>query len=405
MRSSILLSLPLLLLAGCAHGQSAPVVLPPAGNPLEEIAAADFPDRAATWITTGKVTLQGAANNPPGAVPQPAVAHLAGGKAGDLVLLRLKTARTPAGAQRKCLIRTVTDQDVLFSRFFDSPESDIDAWRETQFMALLDHDTPVTASIYNSTVAGIWPEAMEIFYWMQARPKDDIREPNDDDDPTTRTDAARAETIRPGRSYARSFYQSFTDPGDRDLEDWYRVTVPADRAYAIQATHAGYWAFGEMRVSIYDAAFEPVIEGHKLPLTVNSTPGAASTWFIQITMLDPGLTPISDTHPNVGFLEYYLEVSDAGPVAPDFQAHVVTTAPTVDPAAIALTSIDNRLVLAWSLPGESGTHLAVSAGPDPTAPTDWDFYTCNGFQPGTTARFLTVADHLHLVGNTANFLR
>jgi len=352
--SSRLLGLLLLagvLLTGC-----------PAKDPVapgEEFASetpfASDPTRSGEAIIQGSVTLQGATTTDTAAYTAPFIATLPG-KSGEIALVALGTDQldTP-GSGNRVLYTLKAGTSTLLSKAYVA-----DTTPDHQPILLLTND-PLKLTLYNSELANstLHSKRMRWQGSIQTVRKEDIDEPNDDENQATRTDRTLGAALAESTPIDRSFYRR-TAVTAEDIEDWYTINVNAGQAYVVDFTNQnGVWSTFTFVLRVVDNAGNTVafFSNHKTAglRQLSFVPTTTGTYYLQVAA-----SPSTRKGSSVYYAPYQLQYR---PVA----APQVTSVTLQD----AVTPVGTTFQIAATVEGEVTSY-------------NWDLG--NGFRPMTDTR-------------------
>jgi len=147
---------------------------------------------------------------------------------------------------------------------------------------------PLQLSLYNSelTNSPIYAQRMRWSGSIQTVRKEDIDEPNDDDNQTTRTDRTLGSPLTLGTQIDRSFYRRSTGTAE-DLEDWYSFSGTVGRTYTMDFTNQnGVWSVFTFVARLIDSDGNTItyFSGHKTAGTrqLIFTADATETYYVQV---------------------------------------------------------------------------------------------------------------------------
>jgi len=266
------------LLTGCPS--DAPVA--PGEEFASETPFASDPTRSGEAIIQGSVTLQGATTTDTAAYAAPFIATLPG-KSGEIALVALGTDQldTP-GFGNRVLYTLKAGTSTLLSKAYVA-----DSTPDHQPIMLLTND-PLKLTLYNSELANstLHSKRMRWQGSIQTVRKEDIDEPNDDENQATRTDRTLGAALAESTPIDRSFYRR-TAVTAEDIEDWYTINVNAGQAYVVDFTNQnGVWSTFTFVLRVVDGAGNTVafFSNHKTAglRQLSFVPTTTGTYYLQV---------------------------------------------------------------------------------------------------------------------------
>ena len=268
--------------------------------------------RTAAGFMGGARTLKGAVNTNANWADSPFSRYL-NASADDIMLLKVKNSAFPSASQtsRARFTGSAGHQGYL------NVSSD-NTWVSVPL--LMDEDQTFELRMFNSTVdwGAIHDEATVWHYWMVNLPKDDVAEPNDNENPNNVGDRTMGEPVPVGRQVSRSMYDDIQS-SDQDREDWYVMDFDGSSTYRfIFGTTGPTWGWWRYDVRVYDSSgtlVDSLEDFAGLTAGFNVSIGAAGTYYVQVEG-----EPLSGRGGSVYFGQYALrsyKTAGCGGTAPN----------------------------------------------------------------------------------------
>lgn len=374
MRSFLLYAcLLVLVLSGC--GGSDPIGASDSlGNPE--------PDREATALFGGRVTLNGRVITSPDYKNAPYTTSFAG-VAGEVALMTLTARGLPNATTKNVLVR-ISGTSTSYGVYQVKRDGN-----EHRLPIFISKTEPVKLIFYNSNGITIYPEAVEWSWSIRTRKPLDSAEVNDDGNFNTVSDYVLGKSISTGKTSGHTMFQR---TGMYDMEDWYRVELPSRGPTSFKVLQdARPWGDWEFELSLYSA--DGALIATEDIFGLSHTPSTDGTFFVRVTG-----QPVGALKGNFQFCEYALSVSLPA-IPPAWRTH------TVDAAAIngVQSSLHlGRPMVSYRAGGFS--KFAYATKPVPREPQDWAIHTITNNYLGQVMSFsgrVVVAGNLLYISQVA----
>ncbi|HYE78147.1 MAG TPA: hypothetical protein VEI97_09180, partial [bacterium] len=253
---------------------------------------------------SGSVTLNGATTTDPSYQAAPfRVAQ--DGRADDIALFALQTATTPGSANSVRAAFSGTGGSLGFLNYT--------AGAATTYLPIyLPRTELITLTLYNAaTEAGaLFNEAVTWSGSFKTVGKEDLAEPNDDENPATFTDRATSPTVlSAGAAPTKRTVFQRTAGSNQDQEDWFRVTLTANTRYKLNFVNSnGTWGNWTYTLKLVNGAGNAVLTKANITGTsaiIEPQTNTTQTYHLQVTGV-----PTSRRGNSVYFGEYSVALEE-----------------------------------------------------------------------------------------------
>ena len=186
----------------------------------------------------------------------------------------------------------------------------IPAGTNSMMSALVDHDGPVTLTLWNglSPDGPLFDQAVKWRFTATVRPSRDRAEPDDDGNIASLSDRGRGTIISLGSTSTRTLFQR-ADGLSRDQEDWFQFQGLAGHSVQVALSNSNArWGVWRYRLRLLDPLGKVISawsESAAESMTVEQFTPVSGTYYLQVSG-----TPITRPDVSVFFSEYDVRIGD-----------------------------------------------------------------------------------------------